>query len=165
MGCTRAPVIDWELPLKVARPQHINQDNKQLEGFKKTLLTTSNCWVYTTVKSAPVERPIGYFDQWSQSFWTSYHTIIARLITACDLKPVGSCYWLFKAFWLYGAVEPLTGASLAIFSGWYSVLSTVFRSVLSENIILPVQLPYCPELQQFSIEWDKVRGIATTVNC
>ena len=35
---------------------------------------------------------------------------MGRLITACGIKPLGSCYWLFKAFW-YGAVEPLTGVS------------------------------------------------------
>lgn len=29
--------------LKVARPRHYKQDNEQLEVFKKTLLTTSNC--------------------------------------------------------------------------------------------------------------------------
>ena len=29
--------------LKVARPRHHKQDNEQLEVFKKTLLTTSNC--------------------------------------------------------------------------------------------------------------------------
>ncbi|MCY7273445.1 MAG: hypothetical protein LH702_06790 [Phormidesmis sp. CAN_BIN44] len=40
------------------------------------------------------------------------HTLMGRLITACGIKPVGQWQWLFKAFWLYGAVEPATGSSL-----------------------------------------------------
>jgi hypothetical protein len=31
------------------------------------------------------------------------------LITAFGVKPVGKWQWLFKAFWIYGAVEPATG--------------------------------------------------------
>ena len=37
--------------------------------------------------------------------------MIGRLITACGTKPIGQWQWLFKAFWLYGAVEPATGES------------------------------------------------------
>ncbi len=39
------------------------------------------------------------------------HTLLGRLITACGIKPIGQWQWLFKAFWLYGAVEPATGES------------------------------------------------------
>ena len=38
-------------------------------------------------------------------------SMIGRLITACGIKPIGKWQWLFKAFWLYGAVEPATGES------------------------------------------------------
>lgn len=37
--------------------------------------------------------------------------MLGRLITACGVKPIGKWQWLFKAFWLYGAVEPATGES------------------------------------------------------
>jgi hypothetical protein len=33
------------------------------------------------------------------------------LLTAYGIKPIGKWQWLFKAFWLYGAVEPSTGES------------------------------------------------------
>ncbi len=55
------------------------------------------------------ERPIRYFAQDESRF--GLHTIIERLITACGVKPIGQWQWLFKAFWLYGAVEPATGES------------------------------------------------------
>ena len=55
------------------------------------------------------QRPIRYFAQDESRF--GLKTLIGRLITACGIKPIGSWQWLFKAFWLYGAVEPATGAS------------------------------------------------------
>lgn len=54
-------------------------------------------------------RPIRYFAQDESRF--GLHTIVGRLITACGIKPIGQWQWLFKAFWLYGAVEPATGES------------------------------------------------------
>ncbi|MBH8561970.1 hypothetical protein I8748_07255 [Nostoc sp. CENA67] len=33
------------------------------------------------------------------------------MISACGVKPIGAWQWLFKAFWLSGAVEPATGES------------------------------------------------------
>lgn len=36
-------------------------------------------------------------------------TVVGTLITASGVKPIGQSPWQFKAFWLYGAVEPLTG--------------------------------------------------------
>jgi len=56
-----------------------------------------------------VPHPIRYFAQ--DESRCGLHTIIGRLITACGVKPIGQWQWLFKAFWLYGAVEPATGES------------------------------------------------------
>jgi hypothetical protein len=53
------------------------------------------------------ERPIRYLAQDESRF--GLPTLIGRLITACGIKPIGQWRWLFKAFWLYGAVEPATG--------------------------------------------------------
>jgi hypothetical protein len=39
------------------------------------------------------------------------HTITRRLLTLPGIKPVGPMQWKFEAFYLYGAVEPLTGES------------------------------------------------------
>ncbi len=55
------------------------------------------------------ELPIRYFAQDESRF--GLKTMIGRLITACGIKPIGKWQWLFKAFWLYGAVEPATGES------------------------------------------------------
>ena len=55
------------------------------------------------------ERPMRYFAQDESRF--GLKTIIGRLITACGVKPIGQWQWPVKAFWLYGAVEPLTGSS------------------------------------------------------
>ena len=43
-----------------------------------------------------------YFAQDESRF--GLKTIMGRLITACGVKPIGQWQWLFKAFWLYGAV-------------------------------------------------------------
>ncbi|WP_198016805.1 IS630 family transposase [Rubidibacter lacunae] len=39
------------------------------------------------------------------------HTETGRVLTAPGVKPVGEVQWRFQAFWLYGAVEPMTGES------------------------------------------------------
>lgn len=114
------------------------------------------------------KRPIRYFASDESRF--GLHTIMGRLITACGIKPLGSCYWLFKAFWLYGAVEPLTGSSffwqfshvdtqcyqrfLDQFSLAYPDSVNILQVdngrfhkgkdlIVPENIILLFQPPYC----------------------
>ena len=37
-------------------------------------------------------------------------TITGKVITACGVKPIGLYQWLFEYLWLYGLVEPKTGA-------------------------------------------------------
>jgi hypothetical protein len=39
-------------------------------------------------------------------------TLSGRKITLQGVKPIGEWIWRFQAFWIYGAVEPLTGESL-----------------------------------------------------
>jgi len=63
-------------------------------------------------------RPIRYFAEDESRCRTGggaspapLKTIIRRLISACGIKPIGQWQWVFKAFWLYGAVEPATGES------------------------------------------------------
>jgi hypothetical protein len=55
------------------------------------------------------ERPISYFVQDESRF--GLKTLIGRVLTAAGIKPIGTWQWLFKAFWLDGAVKPATGAS------------------------------------------------------
>jgi DDE superfamily endonuclease len=53
------------------------------------------------------ERPIRYFCS-DESRW-GLKTITGRVITLTGIKPVIEVQWPRQAFWLYGAVEPLTG--------------------------------------------------------
>ena len=110
---------------------------------------------------------------------------MGRLITACGIKPIVSWQWLFKAFWLYGAVEPATGESffwqfshvdtecyqrfLDEFSQAYpdslNILQvdngrfhTSKKLVVPENVILLFQPPYCPELNPIERLWEHLKA-------
>jgi transposase len=129
------------------------------------------------------EREIRYFAQDESRF--GLKTIIGRLITACGVKPVGSWQWLFKAFWLYGAVEPATGEAFFLqfshvdtecyqrfldeFSKAYPDSLNILQVdngrfhkgkdlVVPENIILLFQPPYCPELNPSERLWEHLKA-------
>jgi hypothetical protein len=129
------------------------------------------------------ERPIRYFAQDESRF--GLHTIIARLITASGVKPIGKWQWLFKAFWLYGAVEPKTGESFFLqfshvdtecyqrflkeFSNAYPDSLNILQVdrgrfhngkdlVVPENIVLLFQPPYCPELNPIERLWEYIKA-------
>ncbi|MEW6498804.1 MAG: IS630 family transposase [Cyanobacteriota bacterium] len=97
------------------------------------------------------------------------------------LNPLGNCLWLFKALWLYGAVEPATGESLFLqfshvdtecyqrfldeFSRAYPDSLNVIQVdngrfhnsknlLVPENVILLFQPPYCPELNPIERLWE-----------
>ena len=128
------------------------------------------------------ERPLRYFAQDESRF--GLKTIIGRLITACGIKPIGKWQWLFKAFWLYGAVEPATGESfflefshvdsdcyqrfLAEFSQAYPNSLNILQVdngrfhkskdlIVPDNIILLFQPPYCPELNPIERLWEYLK--------
>nr|WP_290228420.1 IS630 family transposase [Trichocoleus desertorum] len=129
------------------------------------------------------KRPIRYFAQDESRF--GLHTLIGRLITACGVKPIGQWQWLFKAFWLYGAVEPATGESFFLqfshvdtecyqrfldeFSQAYPDSLNIVQVdngrfhkgqglVVPENIILLFQPPYCPELNPVERLWEHLKA-------
>ena len=124
-----------------------------------------------------------YFVQDESRF--GLKTLIGRLLTACGIKPIGEWQWLFKAFWLYGAVEPATGESfflqfshvdtecfqrfLAEFSHVYpdslniiqvdnGRFHTSKKLVVPDNIILLFQPPYCPELNPIEHLWQYLKA-------
>ena len=99
-------------------------------------------------------------------------------------KPLGTWQWQFKAFWLYGAVEPLTGERfflefshvdsecyqrfLDAFSQQYSdslnilqVDNGAFHKAktlrIPDNIILLFQPAYCPELNPIERLWQHLK--------
>ncbi|BAY41207.1 putative transposase [Nostoc sp. NIES-2111] len=104
-------------------------------------------------------------------------TITGRKITRKGVKPVGVHQWQFKATYLYGIIEPLTGESFFWeFSHLNSDCFQIFLNLISENfpdsvliiqldngafhkakrlqvpdnIILLFQPAHSPELYQFS---------------
>lgn len=124
------------------------------------------------------ERPIRYFAQDESRF--GLKTLMGRLISACGTKPIGPWQWIFKAYWLYGAVEPATGEAFFLqfshvdtdcfqrfleeFSKAYPESLNIvqldngrFHSseglVVPENVILLFQPPYCPELNPIERLW------------
>ena len=129
------------------------------------------------------ERPIRYFVEDESRF--GLNTIVGRLITASGVKPVGEWQWLFKAFWLYGAVEPTTGECLFLqfshvdtqcyqrfldeFSKTYPDSINILQVdngrfhngkdlILPENIVLLFQPPYCPELNPIERLWEYLKA-------
>lgn len=129
------------------------------------------------------QRPIRYFAQDESRF--GLKTLIGRLITACGIKPIGQWQWIFKAFWLYGAVEPATGESFFLqfshvdtecyqrfldeFSKAYpdslNILQvdngrfhTSKNLIVPDNVILLFQPPYCPELNPIERLWEHLKA-------
>jgi transposase len=129
------------------------------------------------------QRPVRYFVQDESRF--GLKTLIGRLMTACGVKPIGQWQWLFKAFWLYGAVEPATGASFFLqfshvdtqcyqkfldeFSKAYPDSLNILQVdngrfhtskdlIVPENVILLFQPPYCPELNPIERLWEYLKA-------
>src|SRR5512143_848123 len=113
--------------LKVARPTHIKRDDMAVVEFKKKLPTQLEIIdVFQEVEGE--KRPVRYWSQDESRL--GLHTITRRLLTLPGVKPVGPIQWKFEAFYLYGAVEPLTRESFFL---EFSYLNRVcFQAFLSE---------------------------------
>ena len=112
------------------------------------------------------------------------HTIQRRKLTGQGIKPPGKVQWDFTYLWLYGAVEPLNGAScfyefthkdtvcfekfLELFASEYpedlhivQVDNGGFHNSLNfslpENIILLFQPAYSPEVNPIERLWGYVK--------
>ena len=130
----------------------------------------------------PKYQNIRYFVQDESRF--GLKTIEGKRITLKGVKPSGEWQWQFKAFWLYGAVEPLTGESL--FWEFSHVDTECYQKFLSEfaasnvdslnilqvdnglfhkanklqvpeNIILLFQPPHSPELNPIERVWEHLK--------
>lgn len=129
------------------------------------------------------QRQIRYFAQ--DETRLGLKTVIGRLITACGVKPIGKWQWLFKAFWLYGVVEPVRGESFFLqfshvdtecyqrfldeFSRAYPDTLNVIQVdngrfhnsknlLVPENVILLFQPPYCRELNPIERLWEHLKA-------
>lgn len=123
-----------------------------------------------------------YFAQDESRF--GLKTTVGRLITSLGVKPLGSWQWQFKAFWIYGAVEPMTGEQFFlqfthVDSDCYQMFLNEFSQaypdslnilqvdngafhkakdlVVPDNIILLFQPPYCPELNPIERLWQHLK--------
>jgi DDE superfamily endonuclease len=130
----------------------------------------------------PEYEQIRYFAQDESRF--GLKTVVGRMITSLGIKPLGNWQWQFKAFWLYGAVEPMTGEQFFlqfthVDSACYQMFLDAFSQaypdtlkilqvdngafhkarglVIPDNIILRFQPPYCPELNPIERLWQHLK--------
>jgi len=167
--------------LKVARPTHLKRDDTAVVEFKKKLPTQLELIdVFQEVEGK--KQPVRYWSQDESRL--GLHTITRRLLTLPGVKPVGPMQWQFEAFYLYGAVEPLTGESFFL---EFSYLNTVcFQAFLEEfsktypnslnilqvdnaschltkkliipdNVILLLQPAYSPDVNPIERVWQSVK--------
>jgi transposase len=108
-----------------------------------------------------------------------------RRITAKGIKPIQKVQFQFESYYLYGAVEPLTGESFFLelpglngvcFQVFLNELSTFYRDdfiimlidnasahtakklVMPDNIVLLPLPPYCPELNPIERLWQYIKS-------
>jgi transposase len=111
-----------------------------------------------------------------------------KMITARGVKPEGVHQWKFEAFWLYGAVEPLTGEHFLYqfshvdkdcFEEFLEKFAQAYPETINiiqldngrfhkakglkipENVILLFQPPYCPELNPIERLWQYIKRFLT----
>ena len=128
------------------------------------------------------KRPIKYWSQDESRL--GLHPITRRLLTLPGINPVGPMQWKFEAFYLYGAVEPVTGESFFLEfpdldSGCFQVFLTKFSKtytdhltllqvdngsphrakqlIISDTIILLFQPAYSPDINPIERVWQLVK--------
>lgn len=119
------------------------------------------------------------------------NTITRRLLTLPGVKPIGPIQWQFKAFYLYGVVEPLTGESFFLeFSHLDSKCFQVFLDQFSQtytdslnvlqldngsfhlayslripgNVTLLLQPPYSPDVNPIERVWQHIKDQLSWLN-
>ena len=168
--------------LKVARPLSVKQGAGTIEAFKKKLpqqLKTLVDRVRNIYKSSQTLR------YWCQDETRmGLHTMRGRLLTLKGVKPQGKVQWNFRAFWLYGVVEPLTGDSffyefchldtvcfekfLELFAQTYPEDRHIIQLdnaschqaldlSIPENVILLFQPSHCPEVNPIERLWAEIK--------
>lgn len=128
------------------------------------------------------ERAVRYFCS-DESRW-GLKTLTGRVITLTGIKPVIEVQWPRQAFWLYGAVEPLTGQNFfyafshldaICFNRFVAKFSAAFPDTLNllqidqatahissqvhwpDNVIPLFQPSHSPELNPIERFWQDLR--------
>ncbi|MGI2909677.1 IS630 family transposase [Tolypothrix sp. VBCCA 56010] len=168
--------------LKVARPRSYKQDPDEVKNFKKKLPSTLQSLINQRLKQSKQFSIIRYWCQ--DETHLGLKTIERRKLTIRGVKPVGCLQWSRSAYYLYGVLEPLTGASF--FSEFSHLDTECFQEFLNqfsqqfpqdlhvwqldngafhqakslripENIILLFQPPHCPELNPIERFWEHLK--------
>ncbi len=112
-------------------------------------------------------------------------TIQRRRITSCGVKPIGTCQYGYRNFWLYGTVAPasgdgffyvlprLTTAYVQLFLNEFaearpptlnillldnSGAHTAKELVVPPNVVLVFQPPYAPEVNPSERVWEDLKS-------
>jgi DDE superfamily endonuclease len=128
------------------------------------------------------DLPIRYWCQ--DETRLGLHTDLGKRLTATGVKPVIEMQWPRQALWLYGAVEPQTGAGVFMeyshldsrcFEHFLHHLSGLYANSLNiiqvdgapahiaweieipDNIILMFQPPHSPELNPIERLWQDIK--------
>lgn len=89
---------------KVARPRNPEQDLEKVEAFKKKDFNE----IVDAAKAKAKKRVSIWFEDESRF---GLITNLRRKITLKGVKPIGLKQYKHKSFWIYGAVEPISGES------------------------------------------------------
>ena len=168
----------WKAKLKRPRPCHSEQDSEAVDGFPDKLRSR----LRKAVRVAP-DLQLRYWVEDESRF--GLKPIRRRRITACGVAPVALEYWRYEWLWLYGFVEPLTGAS---FFWEFSALDHIcFGDVLTRfamqypddmhiiqmdrasahctpKLAIPANVAFClqpsrsPELNPIEQLWSQLKG-------
>lgn len=126
--------------------------------------------------------PVRYFCEDESRF--GLKTLISRLITMIGVKPIAPVQWSRESFWLYGAVEPSTGAHFfyefshldsACFQRFIALFAAAFPDSLNllqldqaschiattlvwpDNVIPIFQPAHSPELNPIERLWEDLK--------
>ncbi len=181
-------VVRYQLKakLKVPRPRSLKQDPEELARFKLKI----EVMLKGMQRLAQPGQRIRYLCQ--DETRLGLKTIVSRLITACGVKPVGPNQWKRQCFWLYGAVEPLSGFSFfyefshldyTCFQRFLDLLSAELGNdmailqvdqasahiandlVWPANIVLTYQPSHCPQLNPIERFWLHLKQQLAWENC
>jgi len=122
--------------------------------------------------------PIRYWSQDESRF--GLKTITRRILTALGIKPIGPVQWKFQSFYIYGAVEPLTGENFFLEfphlnADYFQLFLDEFakayphnlniiqldngrfhlakKLIIPDNIVLLFQPPYSPDVNPIERVW------------
>lgn len=170
----------WKAKLKVPRKSHIKKNEKACEDFKQNFTETIKTAI--SEKDRVFKKVRLCFEDESRF---GLHPFSYRCITLPGIKPVANISYTYENFYLYGAVEPITGESFFLEMPWlnsacFQIFLDEFAKVyptslnilvldngrfhqakslqIPENVILLFLPPYSPELNPIERFWQDIKA-------